>query len=136
MIVFCGNFRRFVRGAATPQSQGIIANNATNNTPKGTASQQNNQKPSPASTTVGKMTTPIGVPGVSAKSSGSPATPKPLPTSKVISNVKAMEVERKSFTASVDAPKRAPKRTRGSMSVESNSPSTTPPPTHTKRRRI
>lgn len=36
-----------------------------------------------------------------------------------------------------DAPKRTPKRTRGSMSLESNSPSTTPPPmSNSKRRRI
>lgn len=36
-----------------------------------------------------------------------------------------------------DTPKRPPKRTRGSMSLESNSPSTTPPPTQAnKRRRI
>lgn len=36
-----------------------------------------------------------------------------------------------------DAPKRTPKRTRGSTSLESNSPSTTPPPmSNNKRRRI
>lgn len=65
---------------------------------------------------------------------------KPLPTSKVISNLKSNDIDRKSSNSlsgdSNNTPKRAPKRTRGSMSIESNSPSTTPPPTHTKRRRI
>ncbi|XP_005191744.1 MRG/MORF4L-binding protein isoform X2 [Musca domestica] len=46
----------------------------------------------------------------------------------------------KKLTAKLsDAPKRTPKRTRGSMSLESNSPSTTPPPPpvqSNKRRRI
>lgn len=36
---------------------------------------------------------------------------------------------------SSDTPKRTPKRTRGSMSLESNSPSTTPPPTSNNKRR-
>lgn len=49
----------------------------------------------------------------------------------------AKELEKKIVAKLVEAPKRTPKRTRGSMSLESNSPSTTPPPLQThKRRRI
>ncbi|ALC40644.1 MrgBP [Drosophila busckii] len=47
------------------------------------------------------------------------------------------ELEKKSLTKILDLPKRPVKRTRGSMSNESISPSTTPPPLQTtKRRRI
>ncbi|XP_055855678.1 MRG/MORF4L-binding protein [Episyrphus balteatus] len=47
------------------------------------------------------------------------------------------DLEKKIVAKLVDAPKRTPKRTRGSMSLESNSPSTTPPPLQAhKRRRI
>ncbi|XP_055706664.1 MRG/MORF4L-binding protein isoform X2 [Phlebotomus papatasi] len=53
-------------------------------------------------------------------------------TSKVQSQSRESPAEKK-----VDVPKRAPKRTRGSASLESNSsPSTTPPPVVSKRRRI
>lgn len=48
------------------------------------------------------------------------------------------ELEKKLINKVVSEPqKRSQKRTRGSMSIESNSsPSTTPPPTNNKRRRI
>ncbi|XP_055902313.1 MRG/MORF4L-binding protein [Eupeodes corollae] len=47
------------------------------------------------------------------------------------------DLDKKIVAKLVEAPKRTPKRTRGSMSLESNSPSTTPPPLQAhKRRRI
>ncbi|XP_062134882.1 MRG/MORF4L-binding protein [Drosophila sulfurigaster albostrigata] len=50
---------------------------------------------------------------------------------------KDVEKEKKSSTKALDLPKRSAKRTRGSMSNESISPSTTPPPMqNNKRRRI
>ncbi|XP_073845544.1 MRG/MORF4L binding protein [Musca autumnalis] len=59
-----------------------------------------------------------------------------LPSSTTTPTVKELD---KKLTAKLsDGPKRTPKRTRGSMSLESNSPSTTPPPPvqSNKRRRI
>ncbi|XP_067627658.1 MRG/MORF4L-binding protein isoform X2 [Eurosta solidaginis] len=54
------------------------------------------------------------------------------------SNHHTKELDKKVTAKLTDIPKRTPKRTRGSMSLESNSsPSTTPPPVHSiKRRRI
>lgn len=47
------------------------------------------------------------------------------------------DLDKKITSKLIDVPKRLPKRTRGSASLESNSPSTTPPPTqNNKRRRI
>lgn len=47
------------------------------------------------------------------------------------------DLDKKITSKLTEAPKRTPKRTRGSMSLESSSPSTTPPPIHSnKRRRI
>uniref|UniRef100_A0A1A9WR06 MRG-binding protein n=1 Tax=Glossina brevipalpis TaxID=37001 RepID=A0A1A9WR06_9MUSC len=47
------------------------------------------------------------------------------------------DMDKKVSSKLIDIPKRLPKRTRGSASLESNSPSTTPPPIqNNKRRRI
>ncbi|XP_037813984.1 MRG/MORF4L-binding protein isoform X2 [Lucilia sericata] len=51
--------------------------------------------------------------------------------------ITSKELDKKLTSKLTDAPKRTPKRTRGSMSLESSSPSTTPPPIQSnKRRRI
>lgn len=51
--------------------------------------------------------------------------------------VTTKELDKRLSVKLADAPKRTPKRTRGSMSLESSSPSTTPPPIQSnKRRRI
>ncbi|KAJ6635207.1 MRG/MORF4L-binding protein, partial [Pseudolycoriella hygida] len=74
----------------------------------------------PSTSTSSKAT-----PNTSSKANATPASSKDL---------------EKRVTArllpSSDGLKRTPKRTRGSTSIESNSPSTTPPPMSTKRRRI
>lgn len=59
------------------------------------------------------------------------------PTVATKTSVPPKELEKKVVAKLIEAPKRTPKRTRGSMSLESNSPSTTPPPLQAhKRRRI
>lgn len=68
--------------------------------------------------------------GSSKDSDSRRATPKP-----VILKSSQTNIERKSLKSESSESRIQPKRTRGSLSAESGSPASTPPPT-TKRRRI
>lgn len=79
-----------------------------------------------------KLDTPTKAEVAKAVAKPPTATSQSSGTSKVQSQSRESPADKK-----VDVPKRAPKRTRGSASLESNSsPSTTPPPVVSKRRRI
>ncbi|KAH8336947.1 hypothetical protein KR059_008847 [Drosophila kikkawai] len=76
-------------------------------------------------------------PAANSTSSADSNGKAPPATKAAVPSNTAKETEKKASAKAVDLPKRPAKRTRGSMSNESISPSTTPPPVQSnKRRRI
>ncbi|KAH8402006.1 hypothetical protein KR009_009084 [Drosophila setifemur] len=75
-----------------------------------------------------------GTTNINAAAESNGKVPSTAKISLSLSNAK--EPEKKATSKPLDLPKRQVKRTRGSMSNESISPSTTPPPVQNKRRRI
>lgn len=139
-------------GSSTSSSS---TKNATALSRSSSASKSNSQTlaiPAAAATTSTASSTPTAsatVSGTSTPTNAGTLTSAPPPASGSAAAAAATAASTKSSAqrdlerkiagklSALEQPKRTPKRTRGSMSIESNSPSTTPPPTHqTKRRRF